>query len=469
MGSYFSKLLSKEILAAQKVALQYQQGEYDQKQTGSKYAEIDNLLKTFYEMGNKIKASIEDLKSYIQNLKALEEANRGVSISITLDDLLKNINTGLHALVNGNRKEFFVLVVTDETSENVNCMNEKGEKLTVSRNDFLTYLASDFVIPLKSTGKISSMGTLGFVKMGNSHHLDHNEKKHASFSMLKTFSLAIEGALNNIQFLRQHERTLRLQSEIETTKIVQQALIPQEHILTELGIKGCFSPSSECGGDWYGVYPLNDHSIVMLIWDVTGHGTASAMVTATVKGFCDQLLNLDDPASLNLEKFFMGLNDVVYHSGSGKRLMTMCGVRINMKTGEGIFINAGHNHPFVMRAHENPSEKRKLTRLMATGNRLGYTKADVGFGLKNFTLETGDMIFMFTDGLVENCNDDDIQIGEKALGRLIQDAEFSLENISNLVLREYTAHIKTKNPEDDMTFLLFQMNKKTLETNDALA
>lgn len=203
--------------------------------------------------------------------------------------------------------------------------------------------------------------------------------------------------------------------ELKTAAAIQQTLLPRTTpMYKELELASFFQSATETGGDWYGFMTQFDDRLYILIGDVTGHGTPSALVTASACATCRTIENLfatnnqpPSPAQLMAQ-----LNNVVHASGAPRYLMTFFAAQIDLTQGLLTFCNAGHNFPFLIKTDGTYS--RLLNRNPVLGHR-----EEVKFNQAQLQLEQGDLLFFFTDGLVENLNPQDEMWGERKLGRYL--------------------------------------------------
>lgn len=228
-------------------------------------------------------------------------------------------------------------------------------------------------------------------------------------NFLRTLSVSLTNTISNIRFFAQREKSAMLKMEMEAAHSVQQALLPDKNLeATNVAYYGSLVAASNVGGDWYGFHedPVSG-CVYMYIGDVTGHGIPSALVTGVVCGAIqgaqksvEKLGNqfqLQIPEKARLEALAHTLNDLLLDTGAKSgRLMTMCFICLDAKSGKLYYLNAGHNHPYLISAKD-----LTVRSMISTGYRLGHT-ATAAFAVKEFDLEPGDTVFMYTDGLIEN-------------------------------------------------------------------
>lgn len=253
-----------------------------------------------------------------------------------------------------------------------------------------------------------------------------------------------------------------LEMELATSQLVQKTFLPQiapEHPYIDCA--GTAIPAAYCGGDWWNTISLKDKFFIFIA-DVTGHGTASAMVTAAISGYfvsvkskliSGENLDVDDIlAGFDTVLSSMGHSDVSYN-------MTCFSCVIDFEKRVIRFANAGHNFPLIIK------EDKKLETLIASGNRLGNIgEAHVDnkfFEKKEIPFFGGEFIFFYTDGLIENKNDKDEGYGKRRLRRFIEKnySKASPEFISLLLQDSLEFYGAGKPLEDDITVVVARIKQ----------
>lgn len=243
-----------------------------------------------------------------------------------------------------------------------------------------------------------------------------------------------------------------LEMELATSQLVQKTFLPQippEHRYIDCA--GTAIPAAFCGGDWWNTISLEDKFFVFIA-DVTGHGTASAMVTAAISGYFvgikNKLLMGED---LDVDHVLQGFDKVLYTMGSKevRYNMTCFSCVFDFKKRTIRFSNAGHNFPILVRSDG------KVEPLVASGHRLGNTN-DEPFEKKEIPLEGGEFILFYTDGLIENKNDKNQEYGKRKLRKFIETHHSKKSStFIELLLHDSLDFYGTSKPlEDDVTVVV---------------
>jgi phosphoserine phosphatase RsbU/P len=220
-----------------------------------------------------------------------------------------------------------------------------------------------------------------------------------------------------VKLIKDEKEQQRMANELETAKIIQKSFIPTAKNLRVgyFELSGFFQSASECGGDWWHFYPLADKKIMLMLGDVTGHGTPSAMLTAAVKGYCDSIYgrkNIDP--SIILEE----LDIIVRSSGGGDELvMTMFVAILDPIKQKLLYSNAAQNFPFIINEDSNTTSP---TTLLGNGKRLGYLapmskRNNTSFKNHSIDFKVDNILFLYSDGLTEAKNMSKREYSERRL------------------------------------------------------
>lgn len=285
-------------------------------------------------------------------------------------------------------------------------------------------------------------------------------KAKAELTSEKLFTTVV-ASLRSYELLLKVEKAtgdkVRLQVELETTAAVQKALFPREMpFVDNMSFATFFDSASHAAGDWYGfMTSIKDH-LYILIGDVTGHGAPAALVTATASASSRLMETIhsypENRRALSPSAFLGSLNTNIYLAGSPDFLMTFFAVAINLKTGMMSFSNAGHNFPVLINKDGN------IKHLLNVNKRLGDQK-HFEFTEQNIQLEEGDLLLLYTDGLVENGKDDGEMWGERRLKRhLKQIHKNPVSSVVDSVVKEAYSFLDDCPITDDLTVVGCQVN-----------
>lgn len=188
---------------------------------------------------------------------------------------------------------------------------------------------------------------------------------------------------------------LRLQSEINLAAALQRSILPNPLInLPGMYGQADLLTSSEVGGDYYDYYNIGGFHNILLIGDVSGHGVAAGTLVSAAKAGVYPLMAND---ITNPSEILSSLNKTIRAIAQQSLLMTMACLSLNARTGKLIFANAGHVLPYLLRY-----QTQEWVMLEASGLPLGKNiDTDYHAYATELTLNVGDKLFLYTDGLVE--------------------------------------------------------------------
>lgn len=195
--------------------------------------------------------------------------------------------------------------------------------------------------------------------------------------------------------LERHEaaavRQERLRRELELSRLIQTEMLPKEPLRAgPATVAGRSLPAREVGGDFFNYFMLPDGRLAVLIGDVSGKGVSAALLMANVQATLRARL----PHETDLAALAAGLDRELDRNTPGGVYLTLFLAILDTATGELRYVNAGHNPQILHRRGAAPE------RLGATGMPLAL-HAGHGYTEARAALRPGDLLFFYTDGLVE--------------------------------------------------------------------
>jgi len=280
------------------------------------------------------------------------------------------------------------------------------------------------------------------------------EERHKNIA--ETITTSVQISLQNINLLKATDEKARMEKELETAKIVQEAFVPKgDPSFPGFTLTSFFQSANECGGDYWEYLNLPD-KFILLIGDVTGHGTPSALITAVSASYQCTLKLMYKEFQNNLDlsptKILERLNTVIYSSARGAFWMTFHAAVIDKKTLNMTYANAGHTFPFLFSKKEG--EKVKCKSVTALGHPLGANEIWQG-KTNEIQLAPGDTLIWYTDGLIECTNPDLKQIGKRYIRQFVPDkVDGPVKDICMGIIDEAFEFFDDEPPMDDITLLV---------------
>jgi hypothetical protein len=203
-------------------------------------------------------------------------------------------------------------------------------------------------------------------------------------------------------------------------------------------------PSEVVGGDFYDIIPLSDQIVGIAIADASGHGLPAALQVRDVYTGLRMGVARDFKIVRTVER----LNKIIHESRLTSKFVSLFYGELEL-SGNFIYVNAGHNPPILDKAGET-------VLLRQTGMVLGPSR-DATYSRGFVTVDPGDVLVLYTDGIVEARDAKEQEFGLDRLRRLIVSVrEKSAEEILAAILAEVISFTHGRVAEDDQTLLVLR-------------
>ncbi|HWU85633.1 MAG TPA: PP2C family protein-serine/threonine phosphatase, partial [Kofleriaceae bacterium] len=211
-------------------------------------------------------------------------------------------------------------------------------------------------------------------------------------------------------------------------------------------------------GDFWGIAPLGDGRVLVAIGDVTGHGVASAMVTAAAVGACGVYARRSG-TRLELAELIAALDAAVRRVGGGQLAMTCFAAVLDPARRDLAYVSCGHTAPYLCRAGAAPGAAIELHALVGRGNPLG-TGAPARPRVVHRSFGPGDLVVWYTDGVIEAQDPGGRPFGDRRLQHLLKRLDrqrLSPASVHELVQAGVAAHRAGRPLADDETVVVAQL------------
>jgi sigma-B regulation protein RsbU (phosphoserine phosphatase) len=260
-------------------------------------------------------------------------------------------------------------------------------------------------------------------------------------------STAISSIENERLFQEELEKK-RLERELELALEIQKNLLPKTtpHI-AGYDTSGISIPSLLVGGDYFDYIALPGDRTLVAIADVSGKGMPAALLMANVQAALRVLAPLDLPLTVLVDK----INSIVYQNTSADKFVTFfCGV-LTHSTGNFDYVNAGHNPPLHV------TRDLEVNKLTEGGIILGIADAKFPYSMGNITMQKGETIVFYTDGITESINTQNKEFGEDALQfEIMNNLDLSALDLKQSILNAVSKHSEGMNQFDDLTLVVLK-------------
>ncbi len=191
---------------------------------------------------------------------------------------------------------------------------------------------------------------------------------------------------------RENADLVRLRQELQIARDMQASVLPRQPLRHgSLGIVGRMRPALEVGGDFYDYFRIDDHRVGIVIADVSGKGVPASlfmMITRT-------LLKAAGLSGAAPGACLARVNDLLEAENDASMFVTVFYGVIDELAGTLVYANGGHNPPLLLRADGTISVVAPL------GDPILAVVPGAGFREDRLTLNPGDALLLYTDGLTE--------------------------------------------------------------------
>ncbi len=260
-------------------------------------------------------------------------------------------------------------------------------------------------------------------------------------------ALAAEAAvaIENARLYRDSCEKAKLEHELQIAAGIQQALMPLgEHAGGYFEVAGASVPCRAIGGDFFDYLELDGGGLGVALADVSGKGAPAALLTAVVQGmFTIEAGHAGGPAA-TLSKINRALKRRTVES----KFVTMF---FGMLSPDGMFVycNGGHNAPVLL-------SRGAVSRLETGGTILGMFET-AAYDQEALTLEPGDTLVAFSDGISEAQNSDGEDYGDDRLVACVAAHRgASPVEMREAILASVKTFVSGAMPSDDMTVLVLR-------------
>ena len=270
---------------------------------------------------------------------------------------------------------------------------------------------------------------------------------------LDDLSVTIEKAIEQIKYIRRmQEDSSQLESlkgDLAIAHEIQLAILPRifppfPELSDRLDIAASMVAAKDIGGDFYDFFRIDQDHIGICIADVSGKGIPAAIFMAVSR----TLIRATGIRGASAADCMAYSNQLLTKESAECMFVTVFYGIYNTQTGELVYTNAGHNPPCLLKANGTVE-----TLPMPTDPIVGIAE-DIEYHETTLTLEKGDTLLMFTDGVNEAMNPQFEEYGdERFVNALKTTAGSSCQEVIDAVKKSVAAFTEGAEQSDDITLL----------------
>lgn len=243
----------------------------------------------------------------------------------------------------------------------------------------------------------------------------------------------------------------RMESELKIAHSIQMNILPKvfppfPH-RREFDIYATIKPAKEVGGDFYDFFEIDDDHICFVMADVSGKGIPAALFMAVTK----TLIKSKAAVGLTPDRIITRVNEELCVGNDENMFVTIfCGI-LNVTTGEVLYANGGHNPPVIMRKN-GPAQW-----VRGEGSLIVGIMEDAAYITERLTLEPGDSLFLYTDGVTEAMDKEGrLFTDERLLETLRGLRGQAIEGIVEKTNGEIRRFVRDAPQSDDITMMVIE-------------
>lgn len=241
----------------------------------------------------------------------------------------------------------------------------------------------------------------------------------------------------------------RIKEELDNARELQHSILPGPEEIEEvrrrcnLEMAAHFAPSSEIGGDFWGMKSLFTHQTAFWIVDFSGHGVTAALNAFRLQAY----LKEHSPVVSRPGEYLSHLNEKLLHLLLLGQFATMFYAVIDTEGNRMFYASAGSTHPFILRRATGKVEK-----IDASGLPLGVSLNF--YPTRSTTFARGDQMLLYSDALLETKNADGKCLDEQDIVRFLKEhASLPTVELLHTLVARFEQHTRNRF-RDDLTLCL---------------
>ncbi len=242
----------------------------------------------------------------------------------------------------------------------------------------------------------------------------------------------------------------KVKRELAIAATIQQRILPEN--LPEISgydLAGINIPAIEVCGDYYDSMQMPDNRYALIMADVSGKGIPAALLVSSLQASLRVYLEGGIAITSLAEK----LNKLIYNSTTAEKYLTMCICFLNVETGEIEALNAGHNPPLILR------NDKTLEKIGAGGIPIGMADFGLTYTKQNITLQKGESLLFFTDGITEAMdNREEMYEDDRLESFFIENQCKTAREFVDDLIRDVNEFVGRAPQSDDITVLYLKRN-----------
>ena len=250
----------------------------------------------------------------------------------------------------------------------------------------------------------------------------------------------------------------RIGAELSVATGIQASMLPNKFPAfperDEIDVYAIMTPAKEVGGDFYDMFLVDESHLAIVVADVSGKGVPAALFMAIGKTLIKDHTNVGD----NLGDVFYEVNNMLCDTNSEQMFITAYEAVLDLKTGRVDYVNAGHEHPFLLQRgedgeYEYVEQKTNPQFVLAGMEGIPYSAAC-------FEMKPGDRLVQYSDGVPEATDIKEELYGMERLNKYLNsNKELAPQQLLEGLLVDVNKFVGSAPQFDDITMLCLEFKK----------
>jgi phosphoserine phosphatase RsbU/P len=236
--------------------------------------------------------------------------------------------------------------------------------------------------------------------------------------------------------------------DIATARRLQARIVKEKEFIDtpNLEIVSSSLPAKGVGGDFYTIHKYSDSRWLLAVCDVSGKGIGASVLTSVLWG----MMSIYD-YTRGVKALVRDLNNYIVQTFEGEKFVTAIFIDFDENTGKTVICDMGHSHIYVFRNAELYNLKTNSTNLPVG------IMPDVDIVLNSFQMKEKDVIFLLTDGLVEQVGVNETEYSITRIEAILQEKqESTLEHVHDAIQKDFSTFRGKKQLHDDVTYIFLK-------------